>query len=73
MQILPEPARRLVLSTVNEDSLLERLEGLVIGFTSRRAEDQLGLQAPVLRHVPSGCDLLVDQRVVVLKVGTKSF
>ncbi len=67
------PAQGLLLGAVNKDSLLQRLEGLRIRFASGLAKDQLSLQAPLLRHVPSRCNLLVDQGGVVLQIGAKAF
>ena len=63
----------LVLGTVNEETLLEGLESLLASLASRLAKDQLTLETPHLWDVPGCCDLLVDQRVVVLQVGAETF
>ena len=63
----------LVLSAVDEDALLERLEGLLVGRAGWLAEDKLRLQAPVGGDVPGGGDLLVDQGIVVLEICTEAF
>lgn len=60
------------LLAVDEQPLLERLEGLVAGLAGAAAEDELGLEAPLLGDVPVRLDLLVDDGVVVLQVGAEA-
>lgn len=62
-----------LFGSVNKETLFNRLEGLVARTASRSADDQLGLQAPVGRDIPLAGDLVVDQGVVVLQVGTQAF
>lgn len=71
--------KRLVLAAVDEESLLERLlllAALVDGLASTlcvTAKDELGLELPLLRDVPVGLCLLVNDGVVVLEVGGAAF
>lgn len=60
------------LCTENLQSLLNIHEGLLTSRGSWSAENQLSRQFPVLGDVPSLSDLLIDQRVVVLKVRAES-
>ena len=52
--------------------VLEGLEGLLAGSTSATTKDELGAEVPVLRHIPLGAHLVVDDGVVVLKVGAEA-
>ena len=62
----------LVLGTMDSDALVDRLECLLAWLTSGFAKDELGLEAPLGVDVVCGSNLLIDQRVVMLQVGTKS-
>ena len=61
------------LRTKNLQPLLNINETLLSGRCNRSTEDQLCTQFPILRDVPCLCDLLVNQRVIVLQVGAKPF
>jgi hypothetical protein len=61
------------LSAKNLQPLLNIYERLLARWRNRCTEYQLCAELPVLRNVPCICDLLVDQWVVVLEVGAKSF
>ena len=54
-------------------SLLNRLELLLARLTGGLAEDQLGLELPVGGDAPSACNLLVNERVVMLQVSPETF
>ena len=60
-------------SSIDLELLLKRLEGLLASIgDSLAAEDELSAQLPVSRHFPGLLDFLVNKRVVVLEVGTKT-
>lgn len=58
---------------MNENPFFHRLECLVFRLTSRCTEDQLALQAPIQRDIPFFGNALIDERVVVLQICTKTF
>jgi hypothetical protein len=62
----------LDLRAVNLKPIGDIHEGLVAGAGGGRAEDQLGIEFPVLGHVPLLGDLGVDERVVVLQVAAQA-
>ena len=60
------------LSTKDLELLLEGAEFLLTGPGGLAAEDELGLELPAGGDLPLLGDLGVDERVVVLKVGTET-
>lgn len=58
---------------MDEESLLDRLLGLLASGALGLAEDELGLEGPGLGDLPLLADLLVDEGVVVLEVGAEAF
>lgn len=64
----------LCLRAVNKKPLAVRfLELLLAGLASNTTEYKLTPQLPLQRNAPLLCSLLVDDGVVVLKVGAKAF
>merc|ERR1712130_762279 len=69
----------LVLSAVDEESLLDGLLLLaalldsLAGTLCISTKDKLSLEFPLLGNVPVALCLLVDDRVVVLKVASTAF
>lgn len=57
---------------VDLDALTDGLLRLLTSLTGRAAEDQLGDEVPLSRDVPLLSDLGVDERVIVLQVGTEA-
>ena len=57
----------------NQPLPLNLLERLLPRLSSRRANNHLRAQLPVLAHIPLLLNLLVDQRVVMLEVGAQAF
>lgn len=57
---------------MNEHTLLQRLELLLACLSGAPAEDELSPQLPVLGDLVGILDLLVDDGVVVLEVGTEA-
>src|SRR5712671_2599923 len=72
----PKNTRRMqslfTLCTVNLQPFTQLAEGLLPRAACRGAEDQLGVELPVLRDVPGLLHASVDQRVVVLQVGAEA-
>ena len=62
-----------LLSTINLNSLLDILESLLAGWCSLSTEDQLSVEFPRSRDIPLRSNLGVDERVVVLEIGSESF
>lgn len=60
------------LCTVNLQPFTQLAEGLLPRAARRGAEDQLGVELPVLGDVPGLLHASVDQRVVVLQVGAEA-
>jgi hypothetical protein len=56
----------------NLEAVLDRSKGLLARLRGRGTEDQLGVQLPGSRDVPGLGDLLINQRAVVLQVGTET-
>lgn len=52
---------------------LKRLESLLAGLRSGSTENELGIQLPRGGQVPGLGNLGINQRAVVLKVGTEAF
>ena len=57
---------------MDKDPLLEGLELLGARLACAATNDQLSAELPLKRHLPVLLDLLVDNRVVVLQVGTEA-
>jgi len=66
------PAIR-ILSTINLQSLLERVELFISCGGGRSSENQLSVQLPLLRNVPCSSNFLVDKWVIMLEVCAKTF
>lgn len=60
------------LSAKDLDTLINALEGLLTSLTVPVAKDELGVELPGDRDLPGFGNLLVDDRVVVLEVGTET-
>jgi len=62
----------ICLFAENLEAILNRSESLLARLRSRSTKDQLSIQLPRSREVPGLSDLLIDQRAVVLQVGTET-
>lgn len=60
------------LSTEDLEAVLDGELVLGAGLAGAAAEDELGVELPVVGDAPFAGDLGVDQRVVVLKVSTET-
>lgn len=60
------------LRTKHLQPLFQRLKGLLIRRTLDRAKHELGLETPIRRNVKLLGQTFVNDRVVVLQVGTKA-
>ena len=66
------PRPNSVLSAVDLEPITQLAERLVASWAGRGAEDKLGVELPGLGHAPGLLDASIDQRVVVLQVGTQA-
>ena len=62
----------ICLSTEDLHALIDGLEALLTGRCANTTEDELSVKLPAGGQLPLARNALVDQRVVVLKVGTEA-
>lgn len=69
---LPLCKTNLILGTMDKDALVNGLECFLAGLTNGFTKDELSLETPLEIDVEGGSNLLVDQRIIMLQVGTES-
>lgn len=69
---LPLCKTNLILGTMDKDALVDGLECFLAWLSNGFAKDELSLEAPLEINVEGGSNLLINQRIIMLQVGTES-